>query len=266
MVEAMAARAEKPNRVSRARRSSRSLSSPPKRCAQPPMSSRMPSGGSTATSGGIALAPVGDGLEQARVGGLHPPARPRAPDAWRGPVPARGRQSGRGRSAAASTATRRSRLPRLPKRQGRRRFIPLPRDAVGRKPLQPQAQNALRARNAAPHCSTPRSMLRDGHGGCARRCARGARTDAVPSFVIAVENSADAAAPTIQRVAAAEGASSGAVRRMRPSVSPAASASEPPRRHLIDARARISPITTPTARQRNASSIAHSTSRQRPPP
>src|SRR5262249_58039371 len=52
--------------------------------------------------------------------------------------------------------------------EGRRRLTPLPCDAVGRKPIQPQAQNALRARNAAPHCSTPRSMLRDDHGGCPR--------------------------------------------------------------------------------------------------
>src|SRR5207253_2125108 len=60
--------------------------------------------------------------------------------------------------------------------EGRRCFTPLPCDAVGRKPIQPQAQNALRARNAAPHCSTPRSMLRDDHGGCARD-ARGAAAD-----------------------------------------------------------------------------------------
>src|SRR5262249_9367276 len=52
--------------------------------------------------------------------------------------------------------------------EGGRRLTPLPCDAVGRKPIQPQAQNALRARNAAPHCSTPRSMLRDDHGGWAR--------------------------------------------------------------------------------------------------
>ena len=68
----------------------------------------------------------------------------------------------------------------------------------------------------------------------------------------------------IQRVAAADGASSGAVRRMRPSVSPAAAASESRRVATWSmSRARISPITTPTARQRSASSIAHSTSRQR---
>ena len=47
------------------------------------------------------------------------------------------------------------------------RLTPLPCDAVGRKPLQPQAQNALRARNAAPHYSTPRSMSREDHDGCA---------------------------------------------------------------------------------------------------
>ncbi len=71
------------------------------------------------------------------------------------------------------------------------------------------------------------------------------------------------AAPTIQRVAAAEVSSSGAVRSSRPSVLPAAAASDSRRVATgVDARApRISPITTPTARQRSASSIAHSTSR-----
>src|SRR5262249_28451242 len=58
--------------------------------------------------------------------------------------------------------------------EGRRRLTPLPCDAVGRKPIEPQAQNALRARNAAPHCSTPRSMLRDDHGGCVQAERRGA--------------------------------------------------------------------------------------------
>src|SRR5207253_6230131 len=57
-----------------------------------------------------------------------------------------------------------------------RRLTPLPCDAVGRKPLQPQAQNALRARNAAPHCSTPRSMFREDHDGCAPG-ARGSAAD-----------------------------------------------------------------------------------------
>src|SRR6266404_3151895 len=43
--------AEARHRVIRARTSSQRFSSPPKRCAQPPMSSKMPSGGSRATSG-----------------------------------------------------------------------------------------------------------------------------------------------------------------------------------------------------------------------
>lgn len=70
--------------------------------------------------------------------------------------------------------------------------------------------------------------------------------------------------PMIQRVAAADGVSSGAVRRMRPSVPPAAAASESLRDVTWSmSRARTSPIATPTARQRSVSSIAHSTSRTR---
>jgi len=68
----------------------------------------------------------------------------------------------------------------------------------------------------------------------------------------------------IQRVAAAEGSASGAVRKSSASVLPAAAASESRRVATTSMpRARISPITTPTARQRSASSIAHSTSRAR---
>ena len=47
-------------------------------------------------------------------------------------------------------------------------LTPLPRDAVGRKPLQPQAQNASRS---SKRCSTlfhSTTMLRGDHGGCAR--------------------------------------------------------------------------------------------------
>ena len=65
---------------------------------------------------------------------------------------------------------------------GEKGLTPLPRDAVGRKPPQPEAQNALRARNAAPHCSTPRSMIRVPRR--LRRAARPARrTEPVSSFI-----------------------------------------------------------------------------------
>jgi len=118
----------------------------------------------------VALAPVGKGSEQARVGcavfrhggesGMH------------------GARLGE-REAAAHTKAFRRAVDRGEKieiaapavnDEGERctaRIMPLLRDTVGRKPLEPKAQNALRARNAAPHCSTPQSMLRDDHGGCA---------------------------------------------------------------------------------------------------
>ncbi len=67
----------------------------------------------------------------------------------------------------------------------------------------------------------------------------------------------------IQRVTKLEGALSGSGRKTRPRVSPAAAASERRRMAVCStARVRISPMTVPTARQRSASSIAHSTSRQ----
>ncbi len=70
--------------------------------------------------------------------------------------------------------------------------------------------------------------------------------------------------PMIQRVAAAERSSSGAVRKSKANALPSAAASESRRVATRSmSRARISPITTPTARQRSASSIAHSTSRGR---
>ena len=44
---------------------------------------------------------------------------------------------------------------------------PLPRDTVGRKLLQPEADDPLRARNAARHCSTPTSTIPGCPAGCA---------------------------------------------------------------------------------------------------
>jgi len=68
----------------------------------------------------------------------------------------------------------------------------------------------------------------------------------------------------IQRVTAAEGASSGAVYKIKPSALPPAAASASRRVATWSMpRGRISPITMPTARQRSDSSIAHSTSRMR---
>ncbi len=124
----------------------------------------------------VALAPVGDGVEQARVGRL---------------VLRHGGERGmhgaglRQRHAGDEAALLRGGIDRdqevevaaLAEDSERRRSLTRsPRDAVGRKPLQPQAEYALRTRSAAPHCSTPRSRLRDDHGGCApdaRRSAAG---------------------------------------------------------------------------------------------
>jgi hypothetical protein len=66
-----------------------------------------------------------------------------------------------------------------------------------------------------------------------------------------------------QRVAKVEGSLSGKGRKTIPSVSPAAAASERRRMGTCSiVRVRISPMTAPTARQRSASSITHSTSRE----
>ena len=71
------------------------------------------------------------------------------------------------------------------------------------------------------------------------------------------------AAPTIQRVAAVE-ASLGGVARSRNASAPLSAAARESRRTATSSirPARISPITTPAARERRASSIAHSRSRR----
>ena len=129
--------------------------SPPNRCAQPPMSRQDAVGRIERDQRRVALAPVGDGVEQARVGRLRPPARRQAQDAWRAPAPARGPGAARGapprrRSRPAgrdcrACRTRRGEGPSRPHGFGRcRRLTPLLPDAVGREPVEPEAQDALR--------------------------------------------------------------------------------------------------------------------------
>ena len=122
----------------------------------------------------VALAPVGDGVEETRVGRL---------------VLGHGCERGihgaglRQRETGDDAAPLRRGIDRdqevevaalAEDGEGRSGLTRLPRDAVGRQPLQPQAQNPLRARTAAPHCSTPRSRLRDDHDGCVRAARRSA--------------------------------------------------------------------------------------------
>ncbi len=113
----------------------------------------------------VALAPVGDGVEKTCVAGLvlrH--------CGERGMHGAGLRQRHAGSEAEARgfrvDSQQEVDVAALAEDDERRTLMRLPRDAVGRKPVEPQAQNPLRARNAAPHCSTPRSMLRDDHGDC----------------------------------------------------------------------------------------------------
>ena len=117
---------------------------------------------------GVAVAGIGNGVEQAGVGIL---VFRNGGESWMHGANLRQRETG-GKSEPLRCDVDREQEIEVAALaeddEGGRRLTPLPCDAVGRKPLQPQAQNALRARNAAPHCSTPRSMFREGHDGCAR--------------------------------------------------------------------------------------------------
>ena len=73
----------------------------------------------------------------------------------------------------------------------------------------------------------------------------------------------EGAAPTIQRVAAVEASFAGAARKSNASAPLSAAASDSRRIATMSIEPwRHSPITAATARQRNASSIAHSKSRR----
>jgi len=115
----------------------------------------------------IANAPIGHGREQLRVGrrvfrhdvkiGMHG-ARLRQRDGQPQAAPFGDgieRHHGLGIAALAGDDER-ARIRR-----------PLPRDAVGRQPPQPEADDPLRARYAARHCSTPKSTIPGCPAGCA---------------------------------------------------------------------------------------------------
>src|SRR5262249_58985011 len=115
-------------------------------------------GGSEGGGGGGAWAAGGRGVEQAGVGRL---VLGHGRESWMDGAGLRQREAGRESEPLRRGVDRQQEIEvaaLAEDGEGRRRLTPLPCDAIGRKPIQPQAQNALRARNAAPHCSTPRSM------------------------------------------------------------------------------------------------------------
>src|SRR5262249_37013476 len=102
----------------------------------------------------VALAAVGNGVEKAGVGR---PVLGHGRESWVHGGGLRRRGAGGGSELLRRGVDRQQEIEvaaLAEDDEGRRRLTPLPCDAVGRKPIQPQAQNALRARNAAPHCST----------------------------------------------------------------------------------------------------------------